>query len=245
MATSIDFYGLYQFQFQPVAVVICGLDCGDYVVDQQGHLRVPLKSDPDGLFTAEYLQQYDVGPWNNTAYGQLTTRITMRVNGAGRQTMYVPVFIGYPYLCAAQAMRPITPEQSKSGQGGAVGKNRRLFNWGMLVQGAQGLAVGTSFSNLQPISFKTRGGYVLKHNQLFSGEVFGDTEDHSSMDGMLCWTIERPYPCTVNAITSFLETDERSSEESGEKSGGLSPGLTGAMAGTAAVSPMGEEVPGR
>jgi len=238
MSTNVDFYGLYQFQYQTVAAVICGLDCGNYQVDQQGHISVPLQSDPDKLFTANYVQQFDVGPWNKTAYGMLTTRVTMLVQSSGEMTMYVPVFIGYPYLCAGQLMRPVTPEQTKSGQGGGTGKNKRVYNYGVLVQSTVGLAIGTTFANLEPVTFTTRGGYVLKHNQPFTGVAYGATEDEVGMDGMLCWAVERPYPCTINALNSFIGTEERSSA-AGETGTGAGP----AAAGGQQVSPMGEEVP--
>lgn len=246
MSTDVKFYGLYQLIGQTVAVVVAGLDCGDFVVSNLGVVDVPLQSDPDGLFTGDYLQQFDVGPWNQAAYGSLTTSVTMLVGGNARKTMYLPVFIGYSYLSAGQLMRPVTPEQTKSGQGGGPGKNRRVFNWAALVQGTTGLSVGTNFSNLQPVVFKTAGGQVLNHQQLFSGEVFGTTQDRNTMDGRLCWTIQRPYPCVINAMTGFMETDERSVEANAPEAGSASPTTTEALTHSASPGPMGgEEVPGR
>jgi hypothetical protein len=208
-ATDVVFSGLYQMIGLTVAVIVAGLDCGDYVVDPTGSVTVPINSDPGMHFNGAYLQQFNVGPWDNTTYGDATTQVTMSINETSEAVLYIPVVIGFPYLVAGQLMRPSVESQTKSSTGGGTGKNRRVHNYAMLVSNAQGLAVGTTFANLEPVKFKTEGGVTIQANTLFSGVIYGATEDVDSYDGMICWTIQRPFPCMINSVNSFVVTEER------------------------------------
>lgn len=53
--TGVTIYGYWPHIGKTLSVVLGGLDLGDYVVAADGSITVPYGSDPDGLFTADYL----------------------------------------------------------------------------------------------------------------------------------------------------------------------------------------------
>lgn len=215
-STDIVFHGLYYAIGATVTVVIGGLDCGDYVVQANGTdgtVTVPINSDPDGLCNGAYLQKLDVGPWDKTTYGATTCAVTMDINGQGSATLYIPVLIGFCYPSIGRLLKPATDAQIKSQQGGGTGKGRRVHNYGFQFAGVvgnkNGLRVGGDLLNMNTMQIQTRGGVNLTHNIVFQGVAYGPLKDNNSFDGQITWLMIRPYPCTINSITSFMDTEER------------------------------------
>lgn len=215
-ATDITLTGLYYAKGRVVSVAIGGLDCGDFTVQvngTDGYVVVPINSDPDQLCNGAYLQTLDVGPWDTTTYGDLTTEVSIDINGMGMGTIYIPVAIGFAYPSAGQTMRPATEAQIKSQQGPGTGKNRKVHNYGILfgavIAGTNGLQLGTNLTAMNAMQVQTKGGIPLKHNQVFQGATYGPIKDTSSLDGQVCWYMVRCYPCVINSLNSFMETEER------------------------------------
>ena len=206
--TDIVFNGLYHMIGHSVSVVICGLDCGDYTVDANGAVTVPLASDPDGLLSGAYIVQFDVGPYDTITYGDATTQVTV-FTGVATATVYVPVVIGFSYPTIGQILRPVMEAQIKSPSGPGEGKTKRIEWASFLFSQAQGVSIGTSFANMWPVQFPDGTGQVLNHTILFSG-VFADNfaEDYG-FDNMIAWQIFRPYPCTVASVSGFLHSQDR------------------------------------
>ncbi len=99
-----------------VDVCIAGLDCGTISANTDGSLFVPFGADPDGIFTASYLNM--VSNPNSTNPALTTFNIT---NGASEViTVSVPVLVGYSYPSVGQLLRPTTEQQTKSPLGAAV-----------------------------------------------------------------------------------------------------------------------------
>ena len=212
-ATDMVFSGLYYAVGSRVQVTIGGLFCGTFTVAAPGTVTVPINSDPDQLCNGKYLQTLDVGPWDTTTYGGLTTELTLDVAGNGEATIYVPVAIGFTYPSMGQVMRPASAEVTKSSQGPATGELRRVHTVGILgnfVGGASGLQVGTNFAKMNAANVTTKGGTPIKHNQLFSGVHFMPVSDDDSMEGQICWQMLNPYPCVINSINSFVSFEPRS-----------------------------------
>ncbi len=212
-ATDLIFNGLYYAVGYPVQVMIGGLFCGTFTVAAPGMITVPINSDPDQLCNGKYLQTLDVGPWDTTTYGGLTTEITLDVGGNGQATIYVPVAIGFTYPSVGQVMRPAAPEVTKSSQGPATGKLRRVHTVGILgsfVGGVSGLQIGTNFAAMKAANVATKGGVPLTHNQLLEGVHFMAVADDDSLEGQVCWQMLNPYPCVINSINSFISFEERS-----------------------------------
>ena len=212
-ATDMIFNGLYYAIGYPVQVTIGGLFCGTYTVVAPGQITVPINSDPDQLCNGKYLQTLDVGPWDTTTYGGLTTELTLDVAGNGEATIYVPVAIGFTYPSLGQVMRPASAEVTKSSQGPATGELRRVHTVGVLgsfVGGSLGLQVGTSFATMNAANVMTKGGAPLLHNQILQGIHFMAVTDNDSMDGQIAWQMLNPYPCVINSINSFISFEPRS-----------------------------------
>ena len=212
-ATDIIFSGLYYAVGSSVQVTIGGLYCGSFTVVSPGTVTVPINSDPDGLCNGKYLQTLDVGPWDKTTYGALTTALTIDIAGLGQSTIYVPVAIGFTYPSMGQVMRPASPEVTKSSQGPATAELRRVHTVGVLgsfVGGVSGLQVGTNFANMNAANVTTKGGTALLHTQMLQGVHFMAVTDNDSMEGQVCWQMLNPYPCTINSINSFISFEPRS-----------------------------------
>lgn len=209
--TDIVFGSLYQFAGRLVDVVICGLDCGSYQVSQDGlaTVTVPRQSDPDGLLTGEYIATFDVGPYDRTTYGDATTQLSVSDTFA-LQTVYVPVTIGFSFTHAGQLLRPATEAQTKSPEGPALGKTRRIHRYAALFRNTIGISIGTVLANLFPVDFRNAGGSApLTKNILFSGVIEDTIDSEYSFDGQITWMGTRPYPCTIASISGFVETQER------------------------------------
>ncbi len=204
MTDGVTLNGNWTLPGVAVDVCIAGLDCGTITANQDGSIFVPFGADPDGLFTAGYLNQ--VSNPNSTNPALATFSIT---NGASDTlTVSVPVLVGYSYRSVGWCLRPTTEGQVKSPMGGATGKRRRMERAGLELINAQGLAIGNKIGNTDTVQFKDAGLNTTTKDVLFSGVMQLTVRDSNSYDGQLYWEITRPYPCTITAVTTFLETEE-------------------------------------
>jgi hypothetical protein len=136
-------------------------------------------------------------------------RITPGTLATGRQFYLIPACVGTTYTSQGQRLRPLEQIDTGARNGPAVGKTRRNHRAAFLFLNAVGLKMGTLFTKLRSILFKSPGGTAYVDNQLYSG-VFSDTiTDDYSYDGMIGWQITRPYPATVLANEGFLDTQDR------------------------------------
>jgi hypothetical protein len=87
--------------------------------------------------------------------------------------------------------------------------------WSALMENTVQITWGTSLTptplgNMEPWNtVNPNTGELLSGGESFSGVAFGTLNDSSSFDGMLCWQIDRPYPCTIAVANSFMQTIER------------------------------------
>ena len=207
MTDGVTFNGLWSLAGDSVAVVVAGLDCGNYTIGPAGTIFVPFGSDPDGLFTAGYLNSVSD---NASPHPALTSFVVTNTATGETITVYVPVVIGYPFVSKGQLLRPQTEQQLRTPQGGGVGKTRRVHWYGALLKGAQGVSFGTDLTGtLDAAPLIDGGGNILTKDTLFSGVLAAPLDDRPSFDGRIAWEISRPYPCTVVGLTSFLEVSER------------------------------------
>lgn len=210
--TDLVFSGIYYAVGAKVTAFIGGLDCGDYIVDSTGSITVPINSDPDQLCNGTYLSTLDVGPWDRTTYGTLTTEVTIGVPLVGEATIYIPVAIGFVYPSMGQRTRPAAEQTVKSPQGPATGKKRRVSNYGILfsavIGNTGGLQIGCDFNHMNAMQLQTLGGVKITNNIVFQGVAFGPISDSDSYDGQVCWQMLRPYPCIIDSLNGFMEVSE-------------------------------------
>lgn len=121
----------------------------------------------------------------------------------------IPIVVGLNYESKAQLLRPLAPEAAGTSNGPALAKTRRLHQFGVLLNRTQKINFSTDFDTLYPAELKDAGGTVLPLTTLFSGVHWNTINDDNSFDGMLCWSVTRPYPATVLAVEGFLKGEDR------------------------------------
>lgn len=189
--------GLWHLNGKTVQVSVAGLDCGqtefgnpiaDFVVSN-GSITVPYgdgisAGSGEGLFTAAFAAAA-------VATGQIV--------------------VGFTYNSDGQLLRPAMPADSGARNGPAFCKTRRQHRYAVQVVNTAALSIGTTFTSLDPIPFKSenQSGERMPPLQTFTG-VYADTiEDDYSLDSMLAWRISRPLPAMLAAIGGFIQTQDQ------------------------------------
>lgn len=107
------------------------------------------------------------------------------------------VVIGYPYNSDGQTLR----QEAGSRNGTSLGKTRRLHRAGFMLYQAQGLSVGRSFDQLDPLPFPS--------SDLFSGILSANMEFDYDFDNQMCFRVSSPQPCVLSAIMQQMQTQDR------------------------------------
>ena len=116
------------------------------------------------------------------------------------------VTIGYAYNSDAQLLRA----EAGARNGTALGKTRRTHRVGVLVYRSQALQIGKSFSNLDPVEFRTQGvDHNTRASSYFSGIASQGVDFDYDFDNQLCVRVAQPVPCTILGIMPQLETQDR------------------------------------
>jgi hypothetical protein len=174
--------GLWGLNGKTVSVCANGLDCGDYLVSN-GSIVVP----------------YGDGVSGGTANGQFTA-IFVLTNPQ--------IVIGFTFTSDAQLVRPMLPAESGARSGPALGKKRRTQRFAVMGVSMAGMSIGTVFTKLKPILFKSDANVILPFGQTFTGIYRDELEDDYSYDSMICWRITRPYTAIIAAIEGFIHTQD-------------------------------------
>lgn len=202
---GLTFYGMHNMVGLTVAASICGLDCGDYEVEEDGSITVPYQSDPDGLFTAAYVIDIADNPPDQIAtYGWGVQGVVVEISG----TQYtIPVAIGASYTSQGKLLRPDVQDRGQNGPG--LGKTRRLHMFAANLVSSLGVSFGTDFTTMFEATPPGNGQADNDMATLFSGVYWNTISSNYDFDGQLCWQVTRPYPCTLTAVTSFLRMEDR------------------------------------
>lgn len=198
---TITFYGLWHLNGKAVSVSCGGIDCGDATVSN-GAITVPVDVSSSAWFTTAYLASIS----SLTAYGEMTCPVKAN-DGI---IYYVPAVVGFNFTSQGQTLRPDMIDQVRSSLGPGSAKPSRIFRYGAMLSGAGvlGVSFGTDFVNMHQAQFRTPGGRAFTSPQLYSG-VYADTlKDDYSFDSMIAWQITRPYPCSIQYVTGFMDTVE-------------------------------------
>jgi hypothetical protein len=179
---GVQLTGLWYLNGKTISVFAGGLDCGDFTV-ANGSITVPFgdgiaAGTGSGLFTLAFLSANPL------------------------------IVAGFTYTSQGQIVRPALPAESGARNGPALGKLRRVQKYALLVAKTAGLSIGTVFSKLFPVLFKTVTNTPQGANQFFSG-VYKDTlQDDYSYDGMVAWQVSRPLPAVISSIGAFIHTQD-------------------------------------
>lgn len=201
--TTIIFGGLYHLKNDKVSAYICGLDCGDYVVDTHGKIYVPLGSDAGGLLTAAFIVA------NDGATGADATDLYFDAGG-GSAWYTIPAVVGRGFNTTGQLLRPQAEADLKTPTGGSLGKLRRAHQFAVLLVDTQpGPWFGTGFGFLSPLSLRLADGVTpVPETTLYSGVYRATISDTDSFDGGLLWQTLRPGPLTIAAISGYYEASD-------------------------------------
>ena len=206
--TYISIGGLYHLQFQAVSVALGGIDMGDYVVDVTGACNVPFGADDGGIVTAAYLSSLSPYAGENAADAYFD-------DGSGAKWYTVPCVVGQPYTSRGQPLRAASQDDLKSPSGPALGKPRRTYEVGALLQDCitGKIKFGTDFAaTLAAASLRTvytDPSTEIDQATMFSGVYWAPVNGPSNFDSVVSWQVNRPVPATVNSVTSFIEGEER------------------------------------
>jgi hypothetical protein len=179
---SLTINGLWHLNGSTVTVSAGGLDCGDYLVTS-GSVNVPFGDGVSG----------------GTASGQFTQQFVMT---------NPQIVVGFTYTSDAQLLRPILPVDSGARAGPALGKKRRTQRFAVAGVSMAGMSIGTVFTKLYPVLFKSDANVIMPVGQTFTGIYRDQLNDDYSYDSMLCWRITRPYTAIISAIEGFIHTQD-------------------------------------
>lgn len=209
--TSLQIWGLGHLIGATVAVLLAGVDMGDYVVAADGSVTVTYGADASAKVTASYLTTNF--PTSGGSYAGSDHDVVFNVyNGTDIVSVTVPVLAGLKYTATGQGVRPVLPEALYGGRGPSLGKMRRGHKYAMLVEGIQQVSVGTSTSNLTAASITDDGGLtpelVLDSDEIFTGVLVQPLADGPSYDTQIMWRVTEPHRFTVSMFSVFIEGEE-------------------------------------
>ncbi len=207
---TLQIWGLYHLVGVTVSVCLGALDLGDFVVAADGSVTVSLvvTVSQTAAWSAAQLIAMD------GSYGENTMLIQVNP-GTGAVFANVPCVVGQAYVSQGQRLRLATVQDAKTTTGPALGMNRRTQMFAALVQNVVQITFGTSLTptplgNMHAWDTKDpKTEVALGGGQAYSGVIFGTIGDGYTFDSELCWQINRPYPATIVAATSFMQVNER------------------------------------
>ncbi len=208
--TTLQIWGLYHLVGITVSVLLGGLDLGDFTVAADGSVTVSL------VVTANQTAAWSAAQLVAMTgdYGECTMRAYLNP-GTGAVFVDIPCVIGQAYVSQAQRLRLATNQDAKTMTGPTLGMTRRTHLYSALVQDVVQITFGTllapsplgnmdAWDTVDPVT-----GTAIAGGVAYSGVIIGTLEDGYSFDSMLCWQVNRPYPATVSAVSSFVQTQER------------------------------------
>ena len=71
-----------------------------------------------------------------------------------------------------------------------------------------GLSIGTDFSNLLPVPFKSNGGKAMAALTTFTGVYRDDLTDNYDYNSMLAVRVSRPLPAIIASLGGFIHTTD-------------------------------------
>ena len=205
-------------------VYMLGADCGDFSLASDGSVVVPLFGNTiggvAGVVKLADLVTFSTPTAQRADYGEQTARLFI-TSGGVTQNVFVPIVIGLTYRSLGQRLRPALESDVKSATGPALGKTRRTHQYAALVlDGVQASfgTVPTLIAGANTVSVTFPGLYLNNLDPVtnpptqfgtFSGVYWNTLIDQYSFDSMFTWEVERPWPLTIRATSSFVHTQER------------------------------------
>jgi hypothetical protein len=180
---------------------LCGLDCGSRGL-LSGVAQIEDFVVADGAIFVPFGDGVDQGCGDGLFTEALVTPFIAAAS--------LPMAVGFPFISDGQIVRPVTPQESGSRIGPALGGMRRTDRIAAQLYGCvtQTVTFGVDFDHLLPALFRRAGDTDYTKLETFSGVHPMPIEASSDFDNMICWRIARPHPAFVIAVAGFLKTEE-------------------------------------
>lgn len=115
------------------------------------------------------------------------------------------IHVGLPYNSDGQMLRL----EAGSADGTALGKTRRTHRVGFLLHRSLGLQIGTSFDELDTVTFRRTSDPMTRAPALFSGIISESIQSDYDFENQICWRQSQPLPSTILAIMPQMVTQDR------------------------------------
>lgn len=187
--------GLWHLVGKTVQVSINGIDCGmqeggqtfiDFTVAANGSVFVP----------------YGDGVSAGSGAGQFTQAVITSALQNGS------IVVGFTYNSDGQIVNPHLPQDTGARSGPGFGKLKRHQRYAIKVYDSCGMQIGTSFTKMLPILFKSANGRNATPGTFFQGLYFEEIQDDYARESMICWRAARPYPANIAIVGGYLHTQD-------------------------------------
>jgi len=121
-----------------------------------------------------------------------------------------PTSFGFTYTSRGQLLRPDSGQDAGARNGPAFGKKRRIAQAALGLYRTQQMTWGTSFDKMYPVKMLTPGGgSPIVPPTFYSGITWDSINDDYGFESQICWQQTRPYPGMIQAISGFIETQDK------------------------------------
>lgn len=121
------------------------------------------------------------------------------------QDRYAVVHVGLPYVSDAELLRI----EGGSAHGTSIGKTRRVNRIMLQLERTLGLKVGTDFSKLDEVYFRSQQDIMGLPPPLFSGLISTEIEADYDLDNCICIRQDYPLPLTLLSVSQILTEYDR------------------------------------
>lgn len=204
---TLQIWGLSHLVGKTVSAFVDGDDTGDFTVAADGSITISIASIDHDVTAASLIA-------SSADWGESTTPCLV-ANGGGSIWTNVGIVVGQPFVSQGQRLRPATAADVGSQTGPALGMPRRTQEIAVLVQDAVAVKFGTALTpspsgDMAQAVFKQADDMTeIAAGTMFSGVYLTTLGDDYTYNSQLCWQIDRPWPCSILAVTQFLKAEER------------------------------------
>lgn len=203
---SIKFYGLWLHVGIGInSAVFFGFDVGDFTVQDDGTLSVPIVGDltPELIVSlVTVASDTTSGPGSETVVDFTGAPFEDDLPPLDEGQHYeMAAIVGYTYDSDGQMLR----QQEGGANGPPFAKTRRNARTGVYLWRTHEIKIGPNFeADLHPFSLREDDDATeIGPSALKTGVVRDTVEGSYDFDGQLCWRITRPMPGNVLAIGGF------------------------------------------
>jgi hypothetical protein len=99
--------------------------------------------------------------------------------------------------------------EAGAADGTALGKTRRTNRLGLVLDRTLGVSIGTSFTDMTDIQFRTTNTAFGHAPELFTGVITESLDADYDFDNNICIRQSQPLPGTILAVMPGMTTQDR------------------------------------